>query len=100
VLNTATSASGFSLHITSACSNRGRRCSTPAHRHGGNNDCLQRWRDPMLAAYILGALGLLFLILGAARLGGGIARRAQARAWLLIGVIFTVVSAWLLLNAG
>ena len=54
----------------------------------------------MLAAYIIGALGLLFLILGAARLGGGVARRAQARAWLLIGAIFTVVGAWLLLRTG
>ena len=54
----------------------------------------------MLAAYILGGLGLLFLVLGAARLGGGYVRRAQARAWLLVGVIFTVVGAWLLLRTG
>jgi hypothetical protein len=52
----------------------------------------------MLAAYILGALGLLFLVLGIARFSGGAVRRPQARAWLLIGAIFTIVSAWLLLR--
>jgi hypothetical protein len=45
----------------------------------------------MAAKYILAALSVLFLILTFAR---G-ARAPQARTWLLIAVIFGIISAWL-----
>jgi hypothetical protein len=51
----------------------------------------------MLAAYILGAVGLLFLVLAGSRVGSATGR-AQARVWLLIAVIFLAVAAWLLLR--
>ena len=50
----------------------------------------------MLTKYILGALAIVFVALALARIAGGsVSGRAQARTWLLIGVIFGVVSAWL-----
>ncbi len=50
----------------------------------------------MAATYILGALAAVFLALGVARLvrdGGNLG--PAARTWLLIGVIFAGVSAYL-----
>ena len=50
----------------------------------------------MAAKYILAALSVVFLILAIARSGrGGGAPHPQTRTWLIIGVIFAVVSAWL-----
>ena len=49
----------------------------------------------MLAKYILGALAVIFLTLGASR--GW--RHPQGRTWLLVGVIFAIVSAWLFRSA-
>jgi hypothetical protein len=45
----------------------------------------------MLAKYILGGLAVVFLIAAAIRGPGS----AQGRTWLLIAVIFGVVSLWL-----
>lgn len=51
----------------------------------------------MRTQYILAALALVFLVLAASRMG----RRAdgsahpQTKTWLIIGVLFGVVSAWL-----
>jgi hypothetical protein len=48
------------------------------------------------AKYILAALSGLFLILAFTRMArGGGAAHPQSRTWLLIGIIFGVVSAWL-----
>jgi len=50
----------------------------------------------MLTKYILGALSVVFLILGVSRVGRDAGRsHPQSRTWLLIGVIFGAVSAWL-----
>ena len=50
----------------------------------------------MAAKYILAALSALFLVLAVWRMaGGGVTSHPQTRTWLLIGVIFAVVSAWL-----
>ncbi len=53
----------------------------------------------MAAKYILAALSVVFLVLGAA---GALAacgrRRPQHRTWLLVGAIFAAVSAWLFLR--
>jgi hypothetical protein len=50
----------------------------------------------MGAKYILAALSILFFVLAAGRLArGGGAAHPQTRTWLLVGVIFAVVSAWL-----
>jgi hypothetical protein len=48
------------------------------------------------AKYILAALAVVFLLAALVRLsrGGGIAH-PQTKTWLLIGVIFAAVSAWL-----
>ena len=46
----------------------------------------------MAAKYILAALAVVFVALALAR--GGLPR-PQTRTWLLIGVIFGAVSAWL-----
>ncbi len=46
----------------------------------------------MAAKYILAGLGVLFTVMGLARGGPS---HPQGRTWLLIGVIFGVVSAWL-----
>ena len=52
----------------------------------------------MAAKFILAGLALAFLMAGAVRLVGE-TTRAQGRTWLLIGVIFGVVSAWLFYQA-
>lgn len=53
----------------------------------------------MITKYILGGLAVLFLSLALLRtIGGDPNRRAQARTWLLIGVIFGAVSAFLFLQ--
>ena len=50
----------------------------------------------MAAKYILAALSVVFLTLAITRMArGGGAAHPQSRTWLLIGVIFGVVSAWL-----
>lgn len=50
----------------------------------------------MLAKYILGALAVVFLAAAGIRvLRGGSVSHAQTKTWLLIGVIFSIVSAWL-----
>lgn len=49
----------------------------------------------MPAKYILAAVAVLFLALGAAR---GF-RHPQGRIWLWVGVIFAIVSAWLFRSA-
>lgn len=50
----------------------------------------------MAAKYVLAALSVLFLILAFIRMArGGGAAHPQSRTWLLIGIIFGVVSAWL-----
>jgi len=50
----------------------------------------------MAAKYILAALSVVFLVLAIARMTGGSGTsHPQARIWLLVGVIFGVVSAWL-----
>ena len=48
----------------------------------------------MLAKYILAVVGMAFLVIGSVRMlreGGN----PQARTWLLVGIIFTAVSAFL-----
>jgi hypothetical protein len=46
--------------------------------------------------YILAALSAVFLILAIGRIArGGKAAHPQSRTWLIIGIIFGVVSAWL-----
>lgn len=50
----------------------------------------------MAAQYILAALAIVFLVMGigrSARAGG--TRHPEGKTWLLIGVIFAAVSAWL-----
>jgi hypothetical protein len=50
----------------------------------------------MLAKYILAVLAVLFLAAAGTRaLGGGLSH-PQTKTWLLVGVIFGAVSAWLL----
>jgi hypothetical protein len=50
----------------------------------------------MVAKYILAGLAVVFLVAAALRLTGGRGwSHPQVRTWFLIGVIFTVVSAWL-----
>jgi hypothetical protein len=50
----------------------------------------------MAAKYILAAFSALFLVLAVWRMAsGGTASHPQTRTWLLIGVIFALVSAWL-----
>jgi hypothetical protein len=50
----------------------------------------------MAAKYLLGAFAVAFLIAATIRVSraGGV-RHSQTRTWLLIGVIFGAVSAWL-----
>jgi len=52
----------------------------------------------MAAKYVLGAFAVAFLFAATIRLsrGGGV-RHPQTRTWLLVGVIFAAVSAWLFL---
>lgn len=47
----------------------------------------------MLAKYILGALAIVFLIAGTVR-----RTQIQGRTWLMVGVIFVVVSVWLFVS--
>jgi hypothetical protein len=48
------------------------------------------------AKHILAALSIVFLVLAIARMArGGATAHPQTRTWLIIGVIFGVVSAWL-----
>jgi hypothetical protein len=49
----------------------------------------------MLAKYILGALAVAFLILGATRGWGD----PRGRTWLTVGVIFAAVAWWLFYSA-
>jgi len=50
----------------------------------------------MLAKYILASLAVMFLAAAAFRLAADRGwSHPQVRTWLLIGVIFSVVSAWL-----
>ena len=51
----------------------------------------------MAAKFILAGLALAFLMAGAVRLMGP-ATRTQGRTWLIIGMIFGVVSTWLFLQ--
>jgi hypothetical protein len=56
-------------------------------------------RTGMHAKYILTALAAVFLSAAVFRLlSPGDAAHPQARTWLLIGMIFSVVSAWLFYN--
>jgi hypothetical protein len=48
----------------------------------------------MVAKYVLAGLGCVFLIAGLASAAMG-RSRPQARTWLLVGVIFLLVSLWL-----
>jgi hypothetical protein len=53
----------------------------------------------MLTKYILGALSVVFLALAFVRIASrGMKAHPQSRTWLLIGVIFGVVSAYLFLQ--
>ena len=49
----------------------------------------------MLARYILVIVGGAFLIAGLVRVAVSGLSHPQGRTWLLVGIIFTVVSAWL-----
>lgn len=49
----------------------------------------------MIARYILAALAVAFLVAGALRASRAGASHPQSRTWLLIGVVFGAVSAWL-----
>lgn len=53
----------------------------------------------MVAKYILGILGAVFLLLGIAHVMKAGARiEPAARAWLSVGVIFCLVAVWLWLQ--
>lgn len=55
----------------------------------------------MMTKYILAALSAVFLTLTLIRMaGGGAKAHPQSRTWLLIGVIFGLVSAWLFYQGG
>ena len=55
----------------------------------------------MATKYVIAALSAIFLVLAATRLArGGGASHPQTRTWLLVGVIFAVVSAWLFYRQG
>lgn len=54
----------------------------------------------MTARHILATLALVFTVLALARIArNGRAGYVQARAWLLVAVIFGAVSAWLYLKS-
>jgi len=53
----------------------------------------------MAANYILGCLAVVFLALGGLRSAHDGKVGPAARTWLMIGVIFGVVSAWVWLSA-
>jgi hypothetical protein len=48
----------------------------------------------MAAHYILGCLAVVFLVLGASRWAREGKVGPAARTWLLIGILFGIVSAW------
>jgi hypothetical protein len=50
------------------------------------------------AGYVFAAVSVVFLSLAALRTTAGSGARLQRRIWLLMGVIFAAVSAWLLLQ--
>jgi hypothetical protein len=53
----------------------------------------------MLTKYILGALSIVFLALAFIRMAsGGTKAHPQIRTWLIIGIIFGAVSAYLFLQ--
>ena len=52
----------------------------------------------MAAQYILGCLAVVFLVLGGLRSARDGQVGSSARTWLMIGVIFGVVSVWLWLT--
>jgi hypothetical protein len=49
----------------------------------------------MTAKYILAALSVVFLTLAVMRLRAAGIGHPQVRAWLIVGSVFAVVSAWL-----
>lgn len=49
----------------------------------------------MAAKYILAVLSVVFIVLAISRMGRWGVSHPQSRAWLIIGIIFAVVSAWL-----
>ena len=53
---------------------------------------------PLTARTIFAVLGPLFLLLAAWRSFGGARNPVQARTWLIIGVVFSAVAAWLYLG--
>ncbi len=53
----------------------------------------------MTAKYILGALALAFLIGGGIRASRDGISHPQSRTWLLIALMFSVVSAWLFVRS-
>jgi hypothetical protein len=57
-------------------------------------------QDVLAAKYILAVLAVTFLVAALIRLsrGGGISH-PQTKTWLLVGVIFAVVSAWLFVRS-
>ena len=54
---------------------------------------------PLTARTIFAVLGPLFLLLAVWRSVGGARNPVQARTWLVIGVIFSAVAAWLYVAA-
>jgi hypothetical protein len=52
----------------------------------------------MAAHYVLGCLAVVFLVLGGLRSFRDRKVGPAARTWLLIGVIFAIVSAWIWLS--
>lgn len=54
----------------------------------------------MEARYILGGLAVVFLVLGGLRSAEEGKIGPAARTWLMIGVIFGVVSVWIWLSSG
>ena len=54
----------------------------------------------MAAKYILAALSLVFLSMAASRrTRDGAGAASQARTWMIVGVTFAVVSAWLFIRS-
>ncbi len=52
----------------------------------------------MATKYILAALAAVFVVLAGFRIASGRPEaRIQARVWLLVGVVFAIISGWLFL---